>query len=991
MTHDYKSTINLPQTAFPMRADLPRREPLWLAQWEREDLYGQIQQHAAGRDKVFVLHDGPPYANGAIHIGHAVNKILKDITVKSKLLSGFRAPYVPGWDCHGLPIEIAVEKKFGKPGDKLDAVAFRQKCREYAAEQVDTQRADFKRLGVLGDWQHPYRTMDFKYEADMLRALARVVANGHVLRGAKPVYWCFDCASALAEAEIEYADKTSPAVDVAYDAVDPKIIAATFGVDSGDAIVAVPIWTTTPWTLPESQAVALGPDLEYALVEGPPRNGRRVLLVIASALVESTMQRYSVLPAGEGAPAGADEGTGKAQPSAEAAPLAPTQVSTQGRVLGHALGKALERLKLQHPFYSREVPIIAGDHVSAEDGTGAVHTSPDHGVEDFVAAQEYGIGLLNYIEPRGTYRPDVPAAASLALGGMHIWKANDAIVEMLRSRGVLLAHAQIQHSYPCCWRHKTPVIYRTTPQWFISMEQQKLRETALTAIKAVRWVPSWGEERIAGMVAGRPDWCISRQRTWGVPIALFVHKVTQAMHPDSVALLEKVAQKVEQGGVDAWFALDPAQLLGDDAADYEKVTDVLDVWFDSGVTHFAVLGQRPELQQGAASHYSVMYLEGSDQHRGWFQSSLLTSSAIFGRAPYQDVLTHGFAVDANGRKMSKSLGNVVAPQRVMDNLGADVLRLWVASADYRNEMTVSDEILKRVSDTYRRIRNTAKFLLGNLDGFDPARHLVAVEDSLLLDQWAVQQACDVQQAVLAAYERFDFPEVVARIQNFCTNELGALYLDITKDRLYTMPADSHGRRSAQSAMFRITEALVRWLAPMLAFTAEEIWHAMPDTSAPQKRSDSVLFEAWYDGLAATQGKPEQRRYWADLLAMRDAAAHVLEGMRKDGALGAALEADLVLHVDPAIHARYADMADELRFFFIVSGLQLAPLTPRPEDAVQVAIDGAQVWLSASVSDAPKCIRCWHRRADVGSHPQHPELCGRCISNVDTAGEDRRWF
>ena len=442
------------------------------------------------------------------------------------------------------------------------------------------------------------------------------------------------------------------------------------------------------------------------------------------------------------------------------------------------------------------------------------------------------------------------------------------------------------------------MIYRTTPQWFISMEQQKLRQTALTAIKAVRWVPTWGEERIAGMVAGRPDWCISRQRTWGVPIALFVHKVTQAMHPDSVALLEKVAQKVEQGGVDAWFALDPVELLGEDAAEYEKVTDVLDVWFDSGVTHFAVLGQRPELQQGAASHYSVMYLEGSDQHRGWFQSSLLTSSALFGRAPYQDVLTHGFAVDANGRKMSKSLGNVVAPQKVMDNLGADVLRLWVASADYRNEMTVSDEILKRVSDTYRRIRNTAKFLLGNLDGFDPARHLVAVEDSLLLDQWAVQQAHDVQQAVLAAYERFDFPEVVARIQNFCTNELGALYLDITKDRLYTMPTDSHGRRSAQSAMFRITEALVRWLAPMLAFTAEEIWHAMPDTSAPVKRGSSVLFEAWYDGLAATQGKPEQRRYWADLLAMRDTAAHVLEGMRKDGALGAALEANLVLHVDP---------------------------------------------------------------------------------------------
>jgi isoleucyl-tRNA synthetase len=965
MTHDYKSTINLPQTDFPMRGDLPKREPGWLAEWEQVDRYAQIQQFTANRDKVFVLHDGPPYANGAIHIGHAVNKILKDITVKSKLLAGHRAPYVPGWDCHGLPIEIAVEKKFGKPGVKLDAAAFRQKCREYAAEQVDTQRSDFKRLGVLGDWSRPYRTMDFKYEADMLRALARIVSNGHVLRGAKPVYWCFDCASALAEAEIEYGDKVSPAVDVAYDAVDPKALAAKFGVDAGDAIVAIPIWTTTPWTLPESQAVSLGAELEYALIEGPQRGGKRVLLVVASALVDKVAARYSLLPlAGEGARR-AEEGA---------------------LVLGHVEGKTLEGQKLHHPFYPREVPVILGEHVSAEDGTGAVHTSPDHGVEDFVVAREYGIELLNYIEPRGTYRADTPAADGLELGGMHIWKANDAIVDLLRQRGVLLAFAKIEHSYPNCWRHKTPVIYRTTPQWFISMEQAKLRETALTAIKSVRWVPGWGEERIAGMVAGRPDWCISRQRTWGVPIALFVHKATQEPHPDSVALLEQVAKKVEQGGVDAWFTLDPAELLGDDAKDYEKVTDVLDVWFDSGVTHFAVIGQRPELQQGTASHYKVMYLEGSDQHRGWFQSSLLTSSAIFGRAPYQDVLTHGFAVDANGRKMSKSLGNVVAPQKVMDTLGADVLRLWVASADYRNEMTVSDEILKRVSDTYRRIRNTAKFLLGNLDGFDPAKHLLPVEDSLLLDQWAVQQAYDVQQAVLAAYERYDFPELVARIQNFCTNELGALYLDITKDRLYTMPTDSRGRRSAQSAMYRIAEAMVRWLAPVLAFTAEEIWQQLPG-----ERGDSVLFETWYDGLAATQDSPAQRRYWADLLAIRDTASRVLEGMRKAERIGAALEAKLVIHADDATQARLVDTADELRFFFIVSDLHVAPLLPRPEEAEKVDLEGAEVRVSASVSDAAKCVRCWHRRDDVGSHAEHPELCGRCVSNVEGLGEDRRWF
>ena len=953
MTHDYKSTINLPQTDFPMRGDLPKREPTWLAEWERVDRYAQIQQKTADRDNVFVLHDGPPYANGSIHIGHAVNKILKDITVKSKLLAGHRAPYVPGWDCHGLPIEIAVEKKFGKPGDKLDAAAFRQKCREYATEQVDTQRIDFKRLGVLGDWQRPYRTMDFKYEADMLRALARIVSNGHVVRGAKPVYWCFDCGSALAEAEIEYGDKQSPAVDVAYDAVDPKALAAKFGVDADDAIVAIPIWTTTPWTLPESQAVSLGAGLEYALIEGPSREGQRVLLVIASALVDKVAQRYGL---------------------------------EHATVLGHVAGSALEGLKLRHPFYPREVPVILGDHVSAEDGTGAVHTSPDHGVEDFVVAREYGIDLLNYIESRGTYRADTPAADGLELAGMHIWKANDAIVELLRHRGVLLAFAKIEHSYPNCWRHKTPVIYRTTPQWFISMEQASLRETALTSIKNVRWVPGWGEERIAGMVAGRPDWCISRQRTWGVPIALFVHKATQEPHPDSVELLEQVAKKVEQGGVDAWFTLDAAELLGDQANDYEKVTDVLDVWFDSGVTHYAVIGQRPELQQGTAKHYKVMYLEGSDQHRGWFQSSLLTSSAIHGRAPYNDVLTHGFAVDANGRKMSKSLGNVVAPQKVMDTLGADILRLWVASADYRNEMTVSDEILKRVSDTYRRIRNTAKFLLGNLDGFDPAKHLVSVEDSLLLDQWAIQQAYDVQQAVLAAYERYDFPEIVARVQNFCTNELGALYLDITKDRLYTMPTDSHGRRSAQSAMYRIAEALVCWLAPVLSFTAEEIWQQLPG-----ERGDSVLFETWYDGLAATQNSPEQRRYWADLLAIRDTASRVLEGMRKAEQIGASLEAKLTIYADDATLSRLGETASELRFFFITSELTLASLEPRPADAVKVELDGAEVWISAEVSNAEKCVRCWHRRDDVGSHAEHPELCGRCIGNIQGPGENRRWF
>jgi len=987
MTHDYKSTINLPQTDFPMRGDLPKREPNWLAEWEQVGRYAQIQQKAAGRDKAFVLHDGPPYANGAIHIGHAVNKILKDMVVKSKLLAGYRSPYVPGWDCHGLPIEIAVEKKHGKPGEKLDARAFRQKCREYAQEQVDAQRADFKRLGVLGDWSNPYKSMDFRYEADMLRALARIVANGHVVRGAKPVYWCFDCGSALAEAEIEYGDKQSPAVDVTYDAVDPKALAGKFGVDPGDAIVAVPIWTTTPWTLPSSQAVALGAELEYALVEGPARGGRRVLLVIASALVDQALARYFPLPPGEGGRRpGEGSGEARSSASAEPSPPAPLPGGEGSKALGHARGAELDGLKLHHPFYRREVPVLLGEHVSAEDGTGAVHTAPDHGMEDFVVGRANGLGTLNYVGPRGAYREDVPAADGLTLAGMHIWKANDAIVELLRSRGVLLAHAKIEHSYPNCWRHKTPVIFRATPQWFIGMEQAGLRATALKSIKDVRWVPTWGEERIAGMVAGRPDWCISRQRTWGVPIALFVHKGTQEPHPDSVALLEQVAKRVEQGGVDAWYELDAAELLGDQASDYEKVTDILDVWFDSGVTHFCVVGQRPELQQGDAAQYKVMYLEGSDQHRGWFQSSLLTSSAIHGRAPYDEVLTHGFTVDAAGRKMSKSLGNVVAPQKVMDTLGADVLRLWVASADYRNEMTVSDEILKRVSDSYRRIRNTARFLLGNLDGFDPAKHLLPVEETLPLDQWAVQQAYDVQQAVTAAYERYDYPDVVARVQNFCTNEMGALYLDITKDRLYTMPTDSHGRRSAQSAMFRIAEALVRWLAPILAFTAEEIWRHLPG-----ERGESVLFETWYEGLAATQGSPEQRRWWADLLTIREAGARVLEGMRKDGRIGASLEANLAIHADAELIERYAPAQDELRFFFITSESTLSPLAPRPDEAAKVELAGGEAWVAATASDAAKCVRCWHRRPDVGSHAEHPELCGRCVENVAGQGETRRWF
>jgi isoleucyl-tRNA synthetase len=949
-THDYKKTIFLPATEFPMRGDLPKREPGILAGWESEGLYARIREKAKGRPQ-FVLHDGPPYANGSIHIGHAVNKILKDVVVKSKLLSGFDAPYVPGWDCHGLPIEHAVEKKHGKVGVKLDAAAFRAECRRYAAEQIDGQRADFKRLGVLGDWENPYRTMDYRFEADIVRSLAKIVDNGHLVRGVKPVHWCFDCGSALAEAEIEYADKTSTQIDVAYDAIDPKALAAKFAVDSEDAIVAVPIWTTTPWTLPASLAVTLGAELDYVLVEGPLRGDRLQLLVLAEPLVGAVLQRYGM------------------------------ETVT---IMGRAKGAELEGLRLMHPFYPREVPLILGEHVSAEDGTGAVHTAPGHGQEDFQVGQKYGLidGMpaaeFNPVGGNGVYLPGTPIVE-----GMFIWKANATIVELLGERGVLLATSQLQHSYPHCWRHKTPVAFRATPQWFIGMDKAGLRDGALAAIAEIGrdggWFPDWGEARIHGMIDGRPDWCVSRQRTWGVPIALFIDRLSGEPHPRSVELMRQVADRIEQGGIDVWYDLDPAELLGDEAAQYDRVTDILDVWFDSGVTHECVLAAR------GFGKPADLYLEGSDQHRGWFQSSLLTAIAMDGAAPYKQVLTHGFTVDQHGRKMSKSLGNVVAPQQVMDKLGADVLRLWVASTDYRNEMSVSDEILKRSADAYRRIRNTARFLLGNLAGFDPARQLLDNEDLLLLDRWAVHRAYELQTQIVQAYGRYDFAEIIQRLSNFCTVDLGSIYLDVTKDRLYTMPQDSRGRRSAQSAMYRIAQAFVRWIAPILSFTADEIWGYLPG-----ERDGNVLFATWYDGLAPLPGHGTLTAEDFDaLLALREAVSKVLEPMRAAGTIGAALEAEVALFLPPEQLNRFAAVADELRFLFITSTLELRPQGERPADALKA--DGLDAWILARPTEHAKCVRCWHYRADIGSDARHPELCGRCVINVDGAGETRRWF
>ncbi|WP_368564474.1 isoleucine--tRNA ligase [Pseudoxanthomonas sp. UTMC 1351] len=943
MTQDYKATLNLPATEFPMRGDLPKREPDTLARWEADGLYAQLRDNAKGRP-LFVLHDGPPYANGAIHLGHAVNKILKDIIVKSKYLAGFDAPYIPGWDCHGLPIEIAIEKKYGKVGVKLDAVEFRQKCREYANGQIDIQRKDFKRLGVIGDWENPYKTLDFRFEANEIRALAKVVANGHLTRGVKPVHWCFDCGSALAEAEIEYQDKVSPAVDVAYTARDSQALARIFGVELPAGVdIALPIWTTTPWTLPASLAVSLGGDLEYALVEGPLHDGHRRWLILADALAARALQRYGV---------------------------------QEAVVHARVSGTALENQMLAHPFYSeRDIPIVLGDHVSAEDGTGAVHTAPGHGQDDYVVGKQYGLldkytaAQLNPVDGRGVYLPSTPPANGVELAGLHIWKANDVLVDVLRENGSLLAFAKFEHSYPHCWRHKTPIAFRATPQWFISMEQANLRADALEAIKHVGWFPQWGQARIAGMVEGRPDWTISRQRTWGVPIALFVHRETGEPHPRSVELMHAVADRVEQGGVDVWYTLDTADLLGAEAADYDKITDILDVWFDSGITHEGVL-----LERGLGKP-ADLYLEGSDQHRGWFQSSLLTGVAIDKRAPYKQCLTHGFTVDEHGRKMSKSLGNGIEPQDIMKNLGADILRLWIASADYSNEMSLSQEILKRNADAYRRLRNTARFLLGNLHGFEPARDLCPLEDMVALDRWIVHRAWETQQKITAAYERYDFAEIVQALLNFCSVDLGSLYLDVTKDRLYTMRGDSRGRRSAQSAMYHIAEAFVRWIAPVLSFTADEMWNYLPG-----KHVGNVLFATWYDGLAPmpTDGALSAQDF-DQLLALREQVSKVLEPMRANGLIGAALEAEIAISVNAATAAKWQPLAEELRFLFISGDVTVTP------------VDADEVFVLAEPTKKTKCVRCWHHRADVGAHAEHPELCGRCVSNVDGQGEDRKWF
>ncbi len=936
---DYKSTLNLPRTDFPMKANLAKREPEILKRWQDADLYRRLRRLRSGKP-MYVLHDGPPYANGDIHIGHAVNKVLKDIVVKSKTLFGFDAPYIPGWDCHGLPIELAVERKIGKAGTQVSPRDFRQACRAYAREQVERQRQDFKRLGVLGDWDQPYLTMDHRFEANIIRALGRVVEGGHVYKGHKPVHWCADCGSALAEAEVEYVDKSSPAVDVRFAVVDSQHLLdrcrhAPGHEHEGEGPISVVIWTTTPWTLPANHAVALNPQLDYALVQcRSPLGAERWLL--AEALMKDCLLRYGI---------------------------------DDYRVIAYCRGADLEGIRLRHPFYAREVPIVLGAHVSTEAGTGAVHIAPGHGLDDYLIGVQYGLPIDNPVGEDGRF-----LSGTEFFAGEHVHEANEHVIEILKTRDALVHAQAIQHSYPHCWRHRTPIIFRSTSQWFIAMG--RLRQAALRAIGATRWIPDWGRARIEGMVENRPDWCISRQRAWGVPITIFVHKERGEPHPRTRGFIEQVARRVEERGIEAWFDLDPGELLGTEASDYEKVTDILDVWFESGVTHACVLEPRGEAWDPAG-----MYLEGSDQHRGWFQSSLLTSVAIHGRAPYREVLTHGFTVDAEGMKMSKSRGNVVAPQEVIRSMGADVLRAWVAATDYRAEMNISGEILKRIADSYRRIRNTARYLLANVDGFE-SESAVPVGELLAFDRWALEKTRALHEEILHHYETYSFHQIYQKVHQFCVLELGGLYLDVLKDRMYTMQPASTGRRSAQTVMLHILEALVRWLTPILSFTAEEIWQHMP-----AKREDSVFFTTWH-ALPAGDGDGGDTAFWNRVLAVRETVSKELEKLRVAGDIGSSLDAEVELYCDADLLPVLQRLGEELRFLLITSYARTHPASARPGHAVPTAL--ADLWVVVVPSAHPKCVRCWHHREDVGSNKQHPQICARCVENVVGGGELRRY-
>ncbi|MGL4436720.1 MAG: isoleucine--tRNA ligase [Giesbergeria sp.] len=936
-TPDYRSTLNLPDTPFPMRGDLPKREPGWAKEWDEKGIYKKLRDARCGAPK-FILHDGPPYANGQIHIGHAVNKILKDMITKARQLEGFDALYVPGWDCHGLPIENAIEKLHGRnlPRDEMQA-----KGRAFATEQIAQQMEDFKRLGVLGEWDNPYKTMNYASEAGELRALKRVMERGYVYRGLKPVYWCFDCGSSLAEFEIEYQDKKSQTLDVAFKAHDPARLAAAFGLASLEKDAFAVIWTTTAWTIPANQALNLNPDLPYALVDT-----ERGLFVMAATLVDDCMARWGL----------------------------------QGQVLAVAQGEKLAGIEFEHPLhdvhegYRRLSPVYLADYATASDGTGIVHSSPAYGVEDFNSCVAHGLkydDILNPVLGNGRYDE------SLALfGGMNIWKACPVIIETLQTAGRLMGTTTITHSYPHCWRHKTPVIYRAAAQWFVRMDEGEgvftkdkapgtLRQTALAAIEQTSFYPENGKARLRDMIAGRPDWCISRQRSWGVPLPFFLHKDSGELHPRTMEIMDQAAAIVEQGGIEAWSRVTPEEILGaEDAQHYTKSTDILEVWFDSGSTFWHVMRGTHAGMHHDSGPEADLYLEGHDQHRGWFHSSLLLASAIFGRAPYRGLLTHGFTVDGQGKKMSKSVGNTVSPQEVSNKMGAEIIRLWCASTDYSGDLAIDDKILARVVDAYRRIRNTLRFLLANVSDFDPAKDAVPFEQMLEIDRYALTRAAQFQQEVLAHYKVYEFHPVVAKLQLYCSEDLGGFYLDVLKDRLYTTAPKSLARRSAQTALHQITHAMLRWMAPFLSFTAEEAWKVFGS-------SESIFLETY--GAIPTGDEGLQAK-WERLRALRDLVNKEIEALRTAGQVGSSLQASVALTAAPEDHALLASLGDDLKFVFITSTIEL--------------IAGSALQISVKASSDAKCERCWHYRADVGHDTAHPTLCGRCTSNLYGAGENR---
>ncbi|MFK3736207.1 isoleucine--tRNA ligase [Massilia sp. TN1-12] len=944
---DSKYPVNMTDTPFPMRGDLAKREPGWVKQWQDKKIYERVRKAAAGRPK-FILHDGPPYANGDIHLGHAVNKILKDMVVKSRTMAGFDAPYVPGWDCHGMPIEIQIEKQFGK---NLPTAEVLQKARAYALEQIDRQRAGFIRLGVLGEWDNPYMTMAYGNEADELRALGTLLEKGYVYRGLKPVNWCFDCGSALAEAEVEYQDKRDPAIDVGFPFAEPDKLAQAFGLaqlPEGDGFIV--IWTTTPWTIPSNQALNVHPEVTYALVK-TEKDGKPLLLIVAKDLAESVLQRYKL----------------------------------EGSVVAETVGAKLEGIRFKHPlhradaFYDRTSPVYTADYVTTDSGTGVVHSAPAYGLEDFQSCKSHGMKDEDILKP---VMGDGRFASTLTLfGGMTIWEASKPICAALTDAGALFELKMFDHSYMHCWRHKTPIVYRATSQWFAGMDVTPkdggatLRETALAGIEQTQFFPDWGQARLHGMIANRPDWTLSRQRQWGVPMAFFIHKETGELHPRTPELLEQVAKLIEANGIDAWHKLDARELLGDDADIYEKNRDTLDVWFDSGTTHQTVLrGSHKEQLAFPAD----LYLEGSDQHRGWFHSSLLTSSMLNGRPPYKALLTHGFTVDENGKKMSKSLGNTLAPQKISDTLGADILRLWVASTDYTGELSIGEEILKRVTESYRRIRNTLRFLLANTSDFDPAVNAVPVDQLLEIDRYALAETARLQADVAAHFERYEFHPVVARLQNFCSEDLGGFYLDILKDRLYTTGVDSVARRSAQTALWHIAHSLLRVMAPILSFTAEEAWAVFAGEKAFADSDETIFTQTLWAFPEIADAAALLEKYTL-LRAVRADVTKQLEEVRASGAIGSSLQAELALKAAGAKYAALASLDDDLKFVFITSAASVEQVADAEQEAVAV-----------TPSEAAKCERCWHYRRDVGHDPAHPGLCGRCTSNLFGSGEPRRF-